>query len=198
MFFAQTEDGAGDTGQESQSPVTDSMTGSEAPRATKQVVRDRQSRVKRDLTSVGNGANGIADSNGLHFQKKASPLSGSVAKTDEIPEVSPAEHPESSSGREGNDRDTKEFPNGPPGRPGNAVVLRNDADGVVRYLVNGEAYSLSPGGTHSLGSGDSWVIQFHRGADFYNAEYTISQGVYAFQVTELGWDLQTASPPDSP
>ena len=188
MFFAQTDERAGDTGQESQSPVLDSITGSEASRATEQVIRDRQSWVERDLIGAMNGVKEIADSSWLLLRKRISRLSDSLAKTAENAEVFP-----------GDEGHTTALPNGPSGPPGNAVLLSpDDTGGVVHYLVNGEAYSLGPGESHNLGPGDSWFIQFHRGADFGNVEYTIAQGVYAFQATESGWDLQRASLPDFP
>lgn len=185
MSFAQTDESAGDTAQEFPSPVLDSTTRSEASQAAEQVARDLQSWVERDLTGAMNGAKGVADSSWLLFRKRISRLSDSLAKTAEDPKVSP-----------GDEGDTKASPNGPAGD----VVLLNpkDTGGVVRYLANGEAYSLSPGETQNLGSGGSWLIQFHLGADFGNAEYTLSQGVYAFQITESGWDLQRASLPDFP
>ena len=80
-----------------------------------------------------------------------------------------------------------------------AVLLNpSETGGAVHYLVNGKIYSLEPGETHNLGSGDSFYIQFHRGEDFGNAEYTLVSGTYAYQVTEDGWDLQDVSLSDLP
>jgi hypothetical protein len=68
---------------------------------------------------------------------------------------------------------------------------------VIAFFQSG-LHSLGPGETHNLGSGDSWLIQFHRGGDFGNAEYTIADGVHAFKAAELGWELQRVSLPDFP
>lgn len=187
MLLAQTDQGMGDTDQELESPVLDSMGDSQMPRGAEQVVEDRQSPRDRDLTSI---IDGIADSGSPLSKESASPPSDGVPKTDEDPEVTPVD--------ERNEENTEAVSNAPSKPPGNTVVLSNDTEGVVHYLVNGEACSLSPGETHNLGSEDSWSIQFHRGGDFGNAEHTISQGVHAFRITESGWDLQRASIPDFP
>jgi hypothetical protein len=80
------------------------------------------------------------------------------------------------------------------------VVLSNPfgTGGVVRFLVNGELFSLGPGESRHLDFPGPWFIQFHRGGDFGDAEYTVGEGVYAFRVTEAGWDLQRAASADLP
>lgn len=79
------------------------------------------------------------------------------------------------------------------------VVLSNplDSGGTVRFLVNGEARLLRPGDSRNLDLPGPWHIQFHHGGDFGNADYTIDQGTYAFEVTDRGWDLKPVLPSES-
>jgi len=82
------------------------------------------------------------------------------------------------------------------------LVLLNPARtrGTVRYVLDGQAHSLRPGDKQDLPQGLSWRIQFHRGGEFGNADYSLGNGTYTFKITARGWELietGDASPPTS-
>ena len=75
------------------------------------------------------------------------------------------------------------------------VVLRNPKKNriAVHYRVNGHEYTMEPGYTQQLSAGQVWVVEFDRGGDFGTAEYSLSEGTYAFEMTSKGWDLYQQS-----
>jgi hypothetical protein len=81
----------------------------------------------------------------------------------------------------------------PPAVPPQAasVVITNplESGGVVHYLLDDAVFSLHPGQSQHLGAGRAWQIRFHRGGNFGQAGYLLTEGVYSFQVTARGWDL---------
>jgi len=75
--------------------------------------------------------------------------------------------------------------------PSHAIVLRNPTTtgGGVSFLVGDVAYTLSPGRTHTLETGELHVVRFDRGGAFGTATHVLSEGTYEFRVTESGWEL---------
>ncbi len=81
--------------------------------------------------------------------------------------------------------------------PATGLVLLNDreAGAAVRFVVNGRVHALGPGEKYESDSQEgAWLVQFHRGGSFGNAQYTLSAGTYVFRATERGWDLSLLSP----
>lgn len=79
-----------------------------------------------------------------------------------------------------------------PARPAHSeLTLRNPRgnDGPVSLLVNSRLCTLGPGEAHAFTDGSAWVVQFHRGGTFGNAELTLTSGRYDFVVTDHGWTL---------
>ncbi len=78
--------------------------------------------------------------------------------------------------------------------PPTALTIRNarENEGPVSFLVNGRVCELQPGEAHEFAAGTSWIVQFHRGESFGNAEQTLGPGVFHFVVTDQGWDLEAA------
>ena len=79
-----------------------------------------------------------------------------------------------------------------PPAQGNAVVIRNPvtSGGAVAFVVDEKAeVSLKPGGSHSLSSGSSYLVEFDRGGGYGTARRTLGQGSFDFVVTPTGWDL---------
>lgn len=62
---------------------------------------------------------------------------------------------------------------------------------AVNYTINGHAYSMEPGFSQTLPSGQ-WTIQFDRG-DGRDARYSMYDGTYAFGAGQVGWELYRQS-----
>lgn len=75
---------------------------------------------------------------------------------------------------------------------GVTLVNPTQTRGTVHFLLNGQISSLTPGQSRKFEDGDAWAIEFHRGGEFGDAVFTLSQGVYSFKVTRNGWDLSPA------
>ena len=72
--------------------------------------------------------------------------------------------------------------------------------GEVSCLVNGKEYLLRPGQSHQFTDGPTWLVEFHRGGDFGNAERVLASGSFEFTVTDGGWDIAKTrrQPPPKP
>lgn len=70
------------------------------------------------------------------------------------------------------------------------VVLINPPNSgtTVHYKLKDKDYTMDPGFSQVL-SGDSWLVDFHRGGSFGRKSYTVSSGAYAFTPTGQGWEL---------
>lgn len=93
--------------------------------------------------------------------------------------------------------------------PGVSVRLPADLQGEVNYLIDGsEHLVIHPGEQQQLRTKGSYDVRFSRGItddgrSFGEANYTITEGVYRFAVTENGWELYreadaTAAPASTP
>jgi len=73
---------------------------------------------------------------------------------------------------------------------GSPVVIRNtNGKGApVAFLLDDASQELRDGQARSY-SGSSHVIEFDRGGDLGTARYELASGVYAFSVTDRGWEL---------
>jgi hypothetical protein len=73
---------------------------------------------------------------------------------------------------------------------GSPVVIRNSSGkGVpVAFLVDDRSEELGDGQSRTF-SGSSHVVEFDRGGDLGTARYELTAGVYAFAVTDSGWEL---------
>jgi len=60
---------------------------------------------------------------------------------------------------------------------------------MIHYILAKRNYSMDPGSTQTLDEGYQWVIRFDRGDDRGETTQTLSQGTYAFVVTDQGWEL---------
>ena len=75
--------------------------------------------------------------------------------------------------------------------PQSAVVIINPptTGGVVHFTVDGTVISLLPAEYHRLDGGRDRHVVFHRGDDREDCQRVISEGVYVFDVGDLGWEL---------
>jgi hypothetical protein len=75
--------------------------------------------------------------------------------------------------------------------PSTGLVLLNprEAGETVQFVLNGRICSLRPGEKYESDSREAWLIQFHRGGDFGNVQYNLSDGTYVFHATDNGWEL---------
>lgn len=73
---------------------------------------------------------------------------------------------------------------------GQPVVIRNTngKNVPVAFLVDDRSEELRDGQARSF-SGSSHIIEFDRGGDLGTARYELTSGVYAFTVTDRGWEL---------
>jgi hypothetical protein len=70
------------------------------------------------------------------------------------------------------------------------VVIRNTAGrgASVSFLLDDRSEELRDGQSRAF-TGSTHVIEFDRGGDLGTARYELTTGVYAFTVTEQGWEL---------
>lgn len=79
--------------------------------------------------------------------------------------------------------------------PGVTILLSQETGGEVTYLVDGrEEVTIRSGQEQTLPKKGSYEVRFSRGRtddgrDYGIARYTITEGTYAFEVTDRGWDL---------
>jgi len=79
--------------------------------------------------------------------------------------------------------------------PGVTILLPQETGGEVTYLVDGrEQVTIHAGEEQTLPKKGSYEIRFSRGRtdeghDYGIARYTVTEGTYAFEVTDRGWDL---------
>ena len=75
--------------------------------------------------------------------------------------------------------------------PAGVVVILNplETGAPVNFLIDGRPFSLEAGQTGEFEIGDRAIIEFDRGGHFGLAQYTLKNKVYAFKVTDQGWDL---------
>jgi hypothetical protein len=71
---------------------------------------------------------------------------------------------------------------------GTLVLNPLDSGTALSYTINDYAYTLEPGQSQVLPTGNTWVIAFDKGTG-KDAKYTLSEGTYAFKETNDGWDL---------
>jgi hypothetical protein len=87
--------------------------------------------------------------------------------------------------------------------PGVKILLAEAVGGEVTYVIDGvEEATIQAGQEQTLTKKGKYEIRFSRGRsedgkDFGLARYTVTEGTYAFEVTEKGWDLlrEKALPP---
>ena len=83
--------------------------------------------------------------------------------------------------------------------PGVTIRLPANSRGVVNYLIdNVENSTVRPGEQQVLDSKDSYVIRYSRGVtadgrSFGESRYTVTEGVYRFELTSNGWELYRES-----
>ena len=79
--------------------------------------------------------------------------------------------------------------------PGVVVRLPSDLAGEVNYVVDGaEHLVIHPGEEQLLDGKGSYNVRFSRGVtedgrEYGEGNYTITEGVYRFAVTDRGWEL---------
>jgi len=73
-----------------------------------------------------------------------------------------------------------------------AVIIINPptTGGVVHYVVDGTVFSLLPAEFHRLEGSRPRRISFHRGDDFDDSERVVSEGVFVFGLSGVGWELR--------
>ena len=69
------------------------------------------------------------------------------------------------------------------------VLLMNNTDTTVNYVVNNTAFSMAAGYSQALPSGTKWVVSFDKGNGAGTGKYTLSDGTYAFDTNGGGWEL---------
>ncbi len=77
---------------------------------------------------------------------------------------------------------------GEPVTSGIYLVNPTGSGANVRYFVNGREYTMEPGMSQKIPSGD-WVVEFDRGGNFGMASYSMQDGTYYFTPSERGWEL---------
>lgn len=65
--------------------------------------------------------------------------------------------------------------------------------GEVRFNLNERGYSLKEGTTQSIDNDRVWVIHFGSAGTRGDLHYTLSEGLYKFQVDRSGWELLRAA-----
>ena len=72
------------------------------------------------------------------------------------------------------------------------VILRNPSywETPVHYAVDGVIHTIQPGEQHDLGlAGVERLVEFHKGGDFRDTQYTLANGRFEFTVADEGWEL---------
>ena len=83
--------------------------------------------------------------------------------------------------------------------PGVTIRLPRDARGVVNYLIDDvENSTVRPGEEQVLGSKPSFIVRYSRGVtsdgrSFGESRYTVTEGIYRFELTSSGWELYRES-----
>jgi len=79
--------------------------------------------------------------------------------------------------------------------PGVTIRLTKETGGTVAYLIDGiEEATIEAGQEETLTKKGKYEIRFSRGRsaegkDFGQARYTVTEGIYSFEVTDKGWEL---------
>lgn len=85
----------------------------------------------------------------------------------------------------------------PSTRPGlqSSLVIINPptTGGVVHFLIDGAVISLLPAEYHRLEGARDRRIAFHRGDEWDDCERVIREGVYVFDIGDVGWELTQPS-----
>ena len=83
--------------------------------------------------------------------------------------------------------------------PGVTIRLPKDSRSVVNYLVDEvESNAIRPGEQQVLDSKGSYIVRYSRGVtadgrSFGESRYTITEGLYRFELTATGWELYRES-----
>jgi hypothetical protein len=65
---------------------------------------------------------------------------------------------------------------------------------TLNYVLNGTSFTIPPGYNQDLACG-TYTIDFSRGANLGQAEYSLEQGqTYYFSMTDHGWELYRGAP----
>lgn len=74
---------------------------------------------------------------------------------------------------------------------GGPIKIVNPATNKVAlsYTLNGNTYTIQPGYSQEIREDRAWVIEFSRGTDLEDAQYSLQSGVYTFTATDQGWEL---------
>jgi hypothetical protein len=74
---------------------------------------------------------------------------------------------------------------------GGAIKIVNPAGNkaTLNYTLNGAAYAIPPGYSQEIEEDRDWVIEFSRGANLADVQYSLQSGVYTFVLTDKGWEL---------
>jgi len=71
------------------------------------------------------------------------------------------------------------------------IVIVNPAatNQPINFLLDGQAKTLDEEQVLELSTVEPMVIRFDRGGQFGPAEYTLTEGIYEFRLTDAGWDI---------
>jgi len=79
---------------------------------------------------------------------------------------------------------------GEPVEGGVMVYNPKKTKAAVKYSLNGaHSYTMQSGQSQALPGGTTWKIKFHRGGEYGESEYALSEGGYRFAITDKGWEL---------
>ncbi|REK18413.1 MAG: hypothetical protein DWQ37_04055 [Planctomycetota bacterium] len=74
-------------------------------------------------------------------------------------------------------------------KSGTYIMNPKDSPAEVSYVVSNHNYTIKPGYTQLLDSGETWVIRFDKGEGQGEAKYTLSDGTYVFGTSDDTWNL---------
>lgn len=78
---------------------------------------------------------------------------------------------------------------GAPQRSGTLITNPRKHGETIRYVLNGEEYIMRPGTSQRLRTGQSWRVEYDRGANAGSAQYSLTNGTYVWTPTDRGWQL---------
>jgi hypothetical protein len=78
---------------------------------------------------------------------------------------------------------------GAPMTSGTMLISPKRNGSTVKYVLDGQEYTMRPGSSQRLPANRRWVIEFDRGGREGQSQYTLSKGTYYFEPTDHGWEL---------
>jgi hypothetical protein len=78
-------------------------------------------------------------------------------------------------------------------QPANITISNPTTNGIaLSYMLDGQVFTMQPGQIQKLER--TATIDFNRGGAFGNARYSLTDGVYTFTPSGIGWELYHRAP----